>query len=64
MQTLLSIPEAAAALGLKAATIRAWVLRRKIGYVRVGTRAVRIPKEEISKLIEAGFVPAREVGTR
>ena len=60
MKQLLSVVEAAEALGLKTATIRAWVLRRKIAYVRVGSRAIRIPVEEISRLIEAGFVPARE----
>lgn len=60
MRRLLNVKEAAEALGLKAATIRAWILRRKISYVRVGSRSIRIPAGEVEKLIERGFVPARE----
>ena len=45
-------------IGLKVATVRAWVLRRKIDVVRVG-RAVRIPHTEIERLTREGFTPAR-----
>jgi excisionase family DNA binding protein len=60
MQQLLRIPEAAHALGLKIGTIRAWVLRRKIGYVLVGSRAIRIPTSEVNRVIAEGTIPARE----
>ena len=55
---LVTIEKAAEALGLKPPTLRAWMARRKIGFVRLG-REVRIPESEISRLIEAGFTPAR-----
>ena len=45
-------------LGLKPATLRAWMMRRKIGFVRLG-RAVRIPVSELERLIDHGLVPAR-----
>jgi len=57
---LITIQQAADALGLKPPTLRAWMSRRKIGFVRLGNRAVRIPKSEISRLIEVGFTPARQ----
>lgn len=62
---LLSVPEAAEALGLRRATIRAWIYRRKIPYVRVNGRAVRILSAEVDRIIARGTVPAlpeREVG--
>jgi excisionase family DNA binding protein len=45
-------------IGLKVATVRSWVLRRKINVVRVG-RAVRIPCTEVERLMKEGFTPAR-----
>jgi excisionase family DNA binding protein len=56
---LLTIEQASATLGLKPVTLRAWMARRKVGYVRLG-RSVRIPYSEIDRLIERGTVPARE----
>ena len=57
---LLTLPQAAERLGLKAATLRFWVWQRKIETVHVG-RAVRIREEVIRQLIEEGTVPAREL---
>ncbi len=57
---LLNIHEAAHRLGLKASTLRAWVLARRIAYCKIG-RAVRIPAFEIEKIVERGYMPAREV---
>jgi excisionase family DNA binding protein len=56
---LLKVNEAAEMLGLKPSTLRAWILRRKIEFVRVG-RAVRIPAVAIAQFIERNTVPARE----
>ncbi len=56
---LLNVNEAAQLLGLKPATLRAWILLRKIEFVRVG-RAVRIPAVAISRFIERNTIPARE----
>ena len=55
---LLTLMQAAEQLGLKEPTMRDWVWRRKIEFVRLG-RAVRIKEETIKKLIEGGTVPTR-----
>jgi excisionase family DNA binding protein len=55
---MVTVEEAAQQLSLSSATLRAWILRRKIEYVRLG-RAVRIPQIVIDRLLERGRVPAR-----
>lgn len=55
---MLTVKQAAERLGLKAATLRAWIGQRRIGIVRLG-RAVRIPLEEVERLIAEGTIPAR-----
>jgi excisionase family DNA binding protein len=52
------IPVAAEILGLKPATIRAWVAGRKISSVHLGRR-VMIPIDAIDKLLSEGLIPAR-----
>jgi excisionase family DNA binding protein len=59
MNRLLTVVEAASALGLKPATIRAWLLRRKLPRVNCG-RAVRIPFEAITQFIERNTIPVKE----
>lgn len=54
-----TVREAAEELNLSVFTIRAWIARRKLGHVRLG-RAIRIPADEIRRVLEAGTVPARE----
>ncbi len=56
---LLTIPEAAARLKMRESTIRAWILQRRLGYVKVGRRAVRISEREVLRVIEQGTVPAQ-----
>lgn len=61
---LLSVSEAADALGLRPSAIRAWIYRRRIEVVHV-SRAVRIRRSVIDEIIARGTVPAlcdREVG--
>jgi excisionase family DNA binding protein len=55
---MLTVTEVAAALGIKEATVRAWVSKRKITYVKLG-RLVRIPAKEIKILIERATIPSR-----
>ncbi len=57
---LLRVDEAAALLGLKPATVRAWLLRRKLSCVRLSARAVRLRRADIEKVIAEGFVGARQ----
>jgi excisionase family DNA binding protein len=55
---MLTVKEVADALGIKEATVRAWVSKRKITYVKLG-RLVRIPAREIKILIERATIPSR-----
>jgi excisionase family DNA binding protein len=57
---LLRVEEAAAFLNVKPSTVRAWLLRRRLPRVRVGTRSIRIPLEALEKLIADNTIPARE----
>ena len=59
MESLLSVDLWAAKVGIKPSTARAWLHRRKIAYVKVGKRAVRIPLSEAERIIREGYVPAR-----
>jgi excisionase family DNA binding protein len=59
MNQLFTVRQAADALGLKSATIRAWLLRRKLPRVNCG-RAVRIPSEAIAEFIARNTIPAKE----
>jgi len=52
-----TVAEAAHELGLSVHTIRAWIASRRIGHIRLG-RAIRIPADEVRRVIEAGTVPA------
>ena len=51
-----TVEQAAAELNLSMATIRAWIAQRKLGHVRLG-RAIRIPADEIQRLLRTGYVP-------
>jgi excisionase family DNA binding protein len=49
-------PAAAEALGISQATIRSWILNRRLGVVRIGRR-VLIKPETLEALIARGTVP-------
>ena len=53
---LLLVPEFSAAVKIKDATTRDWVLKRRIDVVRVG-RGVRIPRSEVTRILNEGFTP-------
>jgi excisionase family DNA binding protein len=59
-QHLLRVEEAADLLTVKPSTLRAWLQTRRIGKVRIGRRAVRIPTAEVERIIAEGTIPARE----
>jgi excisionase family DNA binding protein len=61
---MLKIPEAAERLGIQASTLRNWIMKRKIGYTRVGSRSVRIPLSEVERILADGFVPAKTAKRR
>jgi len=56
---LLTLAECAAVTGNKVATWRAWILRRKVSYYRIG-RSIRVSELDLAALIEQGRVPARD----
>jgi excisionase family DNA binding protein len=53
MAEMLTVSQAAQALGVKPATVRSWIWKRQIEYVKL-SRAVRIPAEEVQRMIERG----------
>ena len=55
---LITIREAANRLGLKESTIRKYILKRHIAYVKPSIRAVRIPIEELERILSNGLRPA------
>lgn len=56
---LLSVDEAASALGLSPWTIRAWISKGRIASAKLGTRRL-IPQSELDRLIQESLVPRYE----
>ncbi len=57
--SLIDINEAAALIALKPSTLRAWVLNRRIPFVRIG-RLLRFKKSDLLALVEKNSVAMRE----
>jgi excisionase family DNA binding protein len=57
---MLTITQTSEALGIKESTVRAWLMRRKIGCVRLSPRCVRVPLEEVERMINEHTIPAHE----
>jgi excisionase family DNA binding protein len=55
---LLTLPEASALLRLKVSTLRAWILRRRIPYVKF-SRRVFLRRCDVEILVKDSVVPAR-----
>jgi excisionase family DNA binding protein len=51
---LRAVEQAARELNLSEATIRAWIIQRRIGFVKLG-KSVRVPATEIRRLLDGGF---------
>ncbi len=58
---LLTVTEASAVLRLKPSTVRSWLLKRRLPFVKLGSR-VFIRQEDCLGLIEAGLRPALSSG--
>lgn len=56
---LMDTEQFAAAIGVQPATVRQWVWRRQVEFVRIG-RSIRFKPETAEKLIATGTVPALE----
>jgi excisionase family DNA binding protein len=48
---LLTVADTATRLGLREPTIRRWISDGRIKAIRIGTRSVRIPVEQIDELL-------------
>jgi len=59
MSRMLTLPQAAEALGVSINTVRAWIYRRKIDFVKIG-RSVRVSEATVQKVIDRGTMPALE----
>jgi excisionase family DNA binding protein len=59
----ITVKEAASLLGLAEVTLRVWLAKRRLEYIRIG-RAVRIPVAEITRLVDEGTIPAVSNGRR
>jgi excisionase family DNA binding protein len=60
MKELLRVSQFAKDSNLREPTVRAWMRQRKISFVRLGGRAIRIPRSELDRLIREGTVPVRK----
>jgi len=56
---LLSVREAASFLRLQPSTIRAWVLNRKIRFIKLGGKRIFFQQSDLVELIERSAVPAK-----
>lgn len=56
--SLLSVREFAEALNITVSCTRRWILQRRIATVKLG-RLIRIPKDEVARLVQSGLRPAR-----
>ncbi len=63
IEKLLRVDEYADRTGMKVVTIRSWIAKRRIAFVRLG-RSIRIPESELSRLISENTVPACEQRNR
>jgi excisionase family DNA binding protein len=61
MTDLLDVEEAAAYCHVKTATMRSWVLKAKIPYVKLGRR-VFLRRQDLEAFITESVVPARRGG--
>lgn len=55
-ETLLTVPELAALLRLSASAIRAWVLYKKIPYIKLGGKSIRFRRADVEALLQRSTV--------
>jgi excisionase family DNA binding protein len=57
--TLLTVAETAQILRLSVSAIRAWILQRRIPFIKLQNKVVRIRRSDVDALIAASVVPAK-----
>ena len=58
LRDMLTVRQAAHFLGLSEPCLRTWIATRRIEFVRIGRRAVRIRRRVLANLVKRGTVPA------
>ena len=53
---LLTVNEAAEFLRLQPSTVRSWILKRRIKFIKLGRRAVRFRRSDLEALIDRAVV--------
>jgi len=61
---LLTLKQAAALTGLQISTWRQWIYLGKVTSVRLGSKAVRVFRRDVTEMIAAGIRPARHELTK
>jgi excisionase family DNA binding protein len=61
MTELVSVKEAAEAMRLSPHTLRAWIIQRRVPFVRLGRR-VLLRREDMEALIDKNLVEAQDKG--
>jgi len=56
---LLTVKEAALMLRLQVSTIIAWILHRKVPFVKLGGKRLFFRRFDLEKLVESSVVPAK-----
>ena len=57
---LLTVREAALMLRLQVSTLRAWVLHRRVPFVKLGGKRVFFRRSDLDALVAASLVPAKQ----
>jgi len=57
---LVTVREAALILRLQVSTIRAWILQRRVPFVKLGGKRVFLQRGDLEKLVAASVVPAKD----
>lgn len=58
-ERLLTLAECASRTGLKVSTWRAWILRRRFPFHKIG-RSIRVLESDLDQMIANARIPARE----
>jgi excisionase family DNA binding protein len=53
-----TVAQAAIEMNVATSTVRAWIAQRRLGHIRLG-RSIRVPHDEIRRVMEEGYTPAR-----
>jgi excisionase family DNA binding protein len=57
---LLTVRETASVLRLSQSAIRSWILQKKMPYIKLQNKAVRIRRSDLDAIIAASLVPVQQ----